>query len=107
MGPWSEHGTAWYSCNRYDEKAGIDARDAQSRSRASLERYLHVCSLLFFASLSPHVASKYYNRWANHEQSAKLSLDLYAKTEKKMEDMQITSSLTWIEVRPNRPPHDL
>ncbi|KAL1721867.1 hypothetical protein EV715DRAFT_248230 [Schizophyllum commune] len=82
MGPWSEHGTSWYSCNRYDEKAGVDARDAQSRSRASLERYLH-----------------YYNRWANHEQSAKLSLELYAKTEKKMEDMQITSNLTWIEVQ--------
>lgn len=42
---------------------------------------------------------QYYNRWANHEQSAKLSIDLYAKTEKKMEDMQVTSSLTWIEVR--------
>ncbi|KAF9027606.1 hypothetical protein BDZ89DRAFT_987178 [Hymenopellis radicata] len=82
MGPWSEHGTSWYSCNRFEEKAGVDARDAQSKSRASLERYLH-----------------YYNRWANHEQSAKLSLDLYAKTEKKMEDMQITSSLTWIEVQ--------
>ncbi|KAF8444951.1 hypothetical protein L210DRAFT_3643129 [Boletus edulis BED1] len=82
MGPWSEHGTAWYSCNRYDEKAGVDARDAQSRSRVSLERYLH-----------------YYNRWANHEQSAKLSLELYNKTEKKMEEMQITSELTWIEVQ--------
>lgn len=42
MGPWSEHGTAWYSCNRYDEQTGVEARDAQSRSRASLERYLHV-----------------------------------------------------------------
>ncbi|KAF5346316.1 hypothetical protein D9758_011530 [Tetrapyrgos nigripes] len=82
MGPWSEHGTQWYSCNRYDEKAGVDARDVQSQSRASLERYLH-----------------YYNRWANHEQSAKLSVDLYAKTEKKMEDMQLTSELTWIEVQ--------
>ncbi|KAJ3532852.1 hypothetical protein NM688_g7362 [Phlebia brevispora] len=82
MGPWSEHGTAWYSCNRYDEKASVEARDAQSRSRASLERYLH-----------------YYNRWANHEQSAKLSVELYAKTEKKMEEMQITSALTWIEVQ--------
>ncbi|TFK44101.1 hypothetical protein BDQ12DRAFT_730208 [Crucibulum laeve] len=82
MGPWSEHGTAWYSCNRYDEQTGVEARDAQSKSRASLERYLH-----------------YYNRWANHEQSAKLALDLYAKTEKKMEDMQITSALTWIEVQ--------
>lgn len=82
MGPWSEHGTAWYSCNRYDEKGGVEARDAQSRSRASLERYLH-----------------YYNRWANHEQSAKLSVDVYLKTEKKMEDIQLTSSLTWIEVQ--------
>jgi len=82
MGPWVEHGTAWYSCNRYDEKDGVDARDAQSKSRASLERYLH-----------------YYNRWSNHEQSAKLSLELYSKTEKKMEEMQITSDLTWIEVQ--------
>lgn len=41
-GPWFEHGTAWYSCNRYDESSGVEARDAQSRSRASLERYLHV-----------------------------------------------------------------
>ncbi|KAI0746162.1 hypothetical protein C8Q76DRAFT_790456 [Earliella scabrosa] len=82
MGPWSEHGTSWYSCNRYDEKASVDARDAQTRSRASLERYLH-----------------YYNRWANHEQSAKLSMELYAKTEKKMEEMQITSELTWIQVQ--------
>ncbi|KAF7311819.1 RBR-type E3 ubiquitin transferase [Mycena indigotica] len=82
MGPWSEHGTAWYSCNRYDEEAGVNARDAQSKSRASLERYLH-----------------YYNRWANHEQSAKLAQDLFAKTEKKMEEMQITSTLTWIEVQ--------
>ncbi|KAI0731621.1 hypothetical protein C8Q72DRAFT_821640 [Fomitopsis betulina] len=82
MGPWSEHGTSWYNCNRFDEKASKDARDAQSRSRASLERYLH-----------------YYNRWANHEQSKKLSVELYAKTEKKMEEMQMTSELSWIEVQ--------
>ncbi|KAG8877641.1 hypothetical protein FRB97_003233 [Tulasnella sp. 331] len=82
MGPWSEHGNAWYSCNRYNETDGVNARDAQSKSRASLERYLH-----------------YYNRWANHEQSARLSLDLYAKTEKKMQEMQETSELTWIQVQ--------
>ena len=46
IGPWAEHGTAWYSCNRYDDKSGVDARDAQSKSRASLERYLHVGSFL-------------------------------------------------------------
>ncbi|KAG9124998.1 hypothetical protein FRC07_009404 [Ceratobasidium sp. 392] len=82
MGPWSEHGNAWYTCNRFDEKDSVDARDSQSKSRASLERYLF-----------------YYNRYANHEQSAKLSLDLYAKTERKMEEMQVTSDLTWIEVQ--------
>ena len=47
LGPWSEHGTAWYSCNRFDEKESVDARDAQSKSRASLERYLHVSGARF------------------------------------------------------------
>ncbi|KAI9354921.1 hypothetical protein BD770DRAFT_428689 [Pilaira anomala] len=82
MGPWSEHGTSWYTCNRYDEKSSELARDSQTQSRASLERYLH-----------------YYNRYANHEQSAKLDQDLYQKTEKKMEEMQQTSDLSWIEVQ--------
>jgi ariadne-1 len=42
MGPWSEHGSQWYNCNRYEEKSSTDARDQQAKSRASLERYLHV-----------------------------------------------------------------
>jgi len=46
MGPWSEHGTAWYQCNRFEEKTGVNARDAQAKSRASLERYLHVSAVL-------------------------------------------------------------
>lgn len=98
-GPWSDHGTQWYSCNRYDDKAAIDARDAQSKSRISLERYLHVrikCPVLHVAILT---SLQYYNRWANHEQSARLSADLYVKTEKKMEEMQMTTDLTWIEVQ--------
>ena len=104
LGPWSEHGTAWYSCNRFDEKESVEARDAQSKSRASLERYLHVSDTRtsnpwFRGRLSDSVLLQYYNRWANHEQSAKLSMDLYAKTEKKMEEMQLTSALTWIEVQ--------
>lgn len=98
-GPWSEHGTAWYTCNRYDESAGVEARDAQARSRASLERYLHVSYMIYRPYPSLTIYLQYYNRWANHEQSAKLSVDLYAKTEKKMEEMQVTSDLTWIEVQ--------
>lgn len=82
MGPWSEHGTSWYNCNRYEEKSSTDARDAQATSRQTLERYLH-----------------YYNRFANHEQSAKLDRDLHHKTEKKMEELQQTSDLSWIEVQ--------
>lgn len=82
MGLWSEHGTSWYNCNRYEEKSGADARTAQAKSRSSLERYLH-----------------YYNRYANHEQSAKLDKDLYLKTEKKMTSLQSQSGLSWIEVQ--------
>ncbi|KAI8927296.1 hypothetical protein BC831DRAFT_398800 [Entophlyctis helioformis] len=82
MGPWSDHGTSWYSCNRFDEKSSVDARDGQAKSRAALERYLH-----------------YYNRYANHEQSAKLDKELYEKTERKMDDMQQSSELSWIEVQ--------
>ncbi|KAF7846522.1 hypothetical protein BT93_L4202 [Corymbia citriodora subsp. variegata] len=82
MGVWSEHGTSWYNCNRYEEKSGHDARDAQAKSRASLERYLH-----------------YYNRYANHEQSAKLDKDIYLKTEKKMTQLQSSSGMSWIEVQ--------
>ncbi|THX25261.1 hypothetical protein D6D12_07041 [Aureobasidium pullulans] len=82
MGLWSEHGTSWYNCNRYEEKSGHTARDAQAKSRASLERYLH-----------------YYNRYANHELSAKLDKDIYLKTEKKMMQLQSTSGMSWIEVQ--------
>jgi ariadne-1 len=82
MGVWSEHGTSWYNCNRFEEKSGTDARDAQARSRQSLERYLH-----------------YYNRYANHEQSAKLDRDIFHKTEKKMTLLQNQSGLSWIEVQ--------
>lgn len=82
MGIWSEHGTSWYNCNRFEEKSGLDARDAQARSRQSLERYLH-----------------YYNRYANHEQSARLDKDIYHKTEKKMMLLQSSSGMSWIEVQ--------
>jgi ariadne-1 len=82
MGLWSEHGTSWYNCNRFEEKSGSEARDAQAKSRVSLERYLH-----------------YYNRYANHEQSAKLDKDIYVKTEKKMISLQSASGMSWIEVQ--------
>ncbi|KAL8292392.1 hypothetical protein RQP46_001004 [Phenoliferia psychrophenolica] len=82
MGVWSDHGTSWYNCARFEDKGGEKNMDAQSQSRAALERYLH-----------------YYNRFANHEQSMKLEQELHARTEKKMEEMQEASTLSWIEVQ--------
>jgi len=82
MGVWSEHGTSWYNCSRFDEKSGHEARDQQAKSRASLERYLH-----------------YFNRFANHQQSAKLDKDIALKAEKKMSQLQTNSNLSWIEVQ--------
>jgi len=110
MGPWSEHGTQWYNCSRYEEKGDINNKDAQSKSRAQLERYLHVrplsLSLLSFARapcalelMSADRRTQYYNRFANHEQSIRLEADLYARTEKKMDELQEHSTLSWIEVQ--------
>ncbi|KAJ3339018.1 hypothetical protein HDU93_008769 [Gonapodya sp. JEL0774] len=50
-------------------------------------------------SLDHHVNRQYYNRYANHEQSAKLSQELHSKTEKKMSEVLAHSSLSWIEVQ--------
>ncbi|KAI9228579.1 MAG: hypothetical protein DHS80DRAFT_30706 [Piptocephalis tieghemiana] len=80
MGPWSEHGTQYYNCNRFDEDSSRTARDSQAQSRYALERYLH-----------------YFRRYDNHARSAALDKDLYDQTERKMEEMQRTSALTWIE----------
>ncbi|BFZ56927.1 hypothetical protein PYCC9005_003977 [Savitreella phatthalungensis] len=82
MGPWAEHGQSWYNCNRFEEKDSSAARDAQQKSRASLERYLH-----------------YFNRFDNHERSAKLDRELFARTERKMAELQNTSDMSWIEVQ--------
>ena len=71
-----------YTCNKYDEKEGLDARDSQSRSRAQLQRYLH-----------------YYSRYSNHEQSARLEKTIMSKVEKKMEEIQQSTDYSWIEVQ--------
>lgn len=42
---------------------------------------------------------QYYNRYSNHEQSAKLDKETYARIERRMEEMQNQSSLSWIEVQ--------
>lgn len=29
LGPWEPHGSSWYNCNRFDDGAAKQARDAQ------------------------------------------------------------------------------
>ncbi|KAK4056809.1 hypothetical protein OIO90_002058 [Microbotryomycetes sp. JL221] len=83
LGPWSEHGTAWYNCARYEEKGGIDiAADAQSKSRASLERYLH-----------------YYNRYSNHQLSIQNEVTLQTRADQQISALLEVSSLSWIEAQ--------
>ena len=55
MGVWSEHGTSWYNCSRFEEKPDKGNGDAQSKSRASLERYLHVRDSDLPFSSSPYL----------------------------------------------------
>jgi len=81
LGPWEPHGSSWYSCNRYDESEAKQARDAQEKSRAALQRYLF-----------------YYNRYVNHAQSLKLESKLYQAVKEKMEEMQ-QHNMSWIEVQ--------
>lgn len=69
-----------YSCNRYDEDEAKQARDAQEKSRAALQRYLFYC-----------------NRYMNHMQSLKFEHKLYASVKEKMEEMQ-QHNMSWIEV---------
>ncbi len=109
-GEWKIHGTSWYNCNRYDPKK---ANDAQNKSRISLERYLHVSPSVpsrarfeagqlcahTFSPLQHTRHSQYYNRYVNHEQSARLDENLVAQTQKSMDAMQEAGVLTWSEVQ--------
>jgi len=106
MGEWSAHGTSWYSCNRCvaslvrpPDRAATRRRPATARPRrvraAPRSNATSSCVRL---SERPLIV-QYYNRYANHEQSAKLEKELFIKIEKKMEEMQNSSQLSWIEVR--------
>lgn len=76
---WLTRYTLRYSCNRYDEDEAKQARDAQEKSRAALQRYLFYC-----------------NRYMNHMQSLKFEHKLYASVKEKMEEMQ-QHNMSWIE----------
>ncbi|KAJ2833148.1 hypothetical protein GGI24_000956 [Coemansia furcata] len=82
MGPWSEHGTSHFVCNKYVEEPSEDEIRSVSDARARLERYVH-----------------YFTRYNNHEQSAKFAQNLMEATEVNMEQLQHDTSLSWIDVQ--------
>ncbi|ORZ38276.1 hypothetical protein BCR44DRAFT_47457 [Catenaria anguillulae PL171] len=81
-GPWAEHGSSYYQCNRFDEDSSVKARSDQEKARAALKRYMH-----------------YFTRFDNHMKSAALTRQHSQKTEEKMAAMQQQTSLSWIEVQ--------
>lgn len=81
LGPWEPHGSSWYHCNRFNESDSQQARGAQAKSRAALERYLF-----------------YFNRYANHLRSSKMEHKLYDMAHHKMCELQ-QLSMSWIEAQ--------
>ena len=77
--------------------------------------YLAICPLPllapfgFFIDPSRHKWLFYFDRFNNHEISAKLDQALCEATEEKMVEVQEASDLSWIEVGPRVPwlPRDL
>ena len=82
---WNVHGYN-ATCNAFKEKtitASLDAQtQTQTQAQANLEKWLF-----------------YYDRYTNHELSAKLDQELYAQTEEKMVEVQNSSGLSWIQAR--------
>lgn len=76
---WDVHGYDG-TCNAYLERAVTDTLSVQEQAKANLEKW-------YF----------YYDRYTNHEVSAKLDQELYAQTEKKIVEVQIASGLSWIQ----------
>jgi len=75
-GDWKQHNNN-YNCNRPSTE-----NEGKENAKASLARYLH-----------------YFDRFNNHDKSAKLELANFARSEEKMEEIQESSALTWIETR--------
>ncbi|KIJ23140.1 hypothetical protein M422DRAFT_39761, partial [Sphaerobolus stellatus SS14] len=78
---WNVHGYNG-TCNAYNEKSASETKDAQAMAAEKLEKWLF-----------------YYDRYNNHDLSAKLDKELYERTEQKIKEVQEASGLSWIQAR--------
>ena len=76
---WDKHGYNNKSCNAFKEP---EKSDPETRAKANLERWLF-----------------YFDRWNNHEISAKLDEKLYQTLEDRIKEVQEASDMSWIEAR--------
>ena len=81
LGPWDQHGSSWYNCNRFNESDSKVARESQSKSRAQLTRYLFYC-----------------NRYLNHAKSRRLEHKLFAMAREKRAELE-AMDVPQVEVR--------
>ena len=79
MRDWDVHGYNNDVCNAWKEPEPDDAKTA---AKQNLDKWLF-----------------YFDRFNNHEISARLDEELCTRTEEKMVEWQETSKMSWIEVR--------
>ncbi|KAH3900605.1 related to RING finger protein YKR017C [Saccharomycodes ludwigii] len=86
---WEPHKNSFFNCIKYEKgKVGNNVEDENSDSNKTkngklpkdFQKYKH-----------------YYRLFSEHEQSAKLDMKLYAQIEKKIQSMQETVGISWIE----------
>merc|ERR1712167_509047 len=86
MGDWAEHGATtggFYKCNRFDpSKDNEDDQSDTAKAKRELDRYLH-----------------YYKRYHGHDQAQKFATKQLEATEKRMMELQETTSGSWIDVQ--------
>ena len=79
MKNWDVHGYNNEVCNAWKE---TDPDETKTAAKENLDKWLF-----------------YFDRFNNHEISARLDEELCTRTEEKMVEWQETSKMSWIEVR--------
>ena len=79
MKDWTVHGYNNEVCNAWKEP---EPKESETKAKQNLEKWLF-----------------YFDRFNNHEISARLDEELCTRTEEKMVEWQETSKMSWIEVR--------
>jgi ariadne-1 len=82
MGPWSEHGSLYYNCNKFKQAGTPESfADPAAAAQAELNKYL------FF-----------YGRYMNHDQSGKIAVRQRGELQRKLESLQQSGGYSYSDV---------